>query len=107
MSDSTASGQLLQFEDMLRNVPGVQITTHGTGFAVRIRGVSSLNGSGEPLYVVDGLAMQGTVMDVLQNIRPADVARIEVLRDAGATTYYGSRGANGVIVISLKKGRDR
>jgi iron complex outermembrane receptor protein len=105
--DSLARARLVQFEDMLRSVPGVQVSSYPGGFTVRVRGPSSLVGTGEPLYVLDGQVMQGTVMETLQYLKPSDVARIEVLRDAGSTTYYGSRGANGVIVIALKKKADR
>jgi TonB-dependent SusC/RagA subfamily outer membrane receptor len=106
-NDSVARSRLARFEDMLRNVPGVLVSSSAGGFSVRVRGASSFVGTGEPLYVLDDVIMQGHPMDALQNIRPSDVARIEVLRDAGATTYYGSRGANGVILITMKKTPDR
>ncbi|MBO9659848.1 MAG: TonB-dependent receptor plug domain-containing protein, partial [Chitinophagaceae bacterium] len=67
--------------------------------AVRIRGASSINGGNDPLVVIDG--MQGGSLTTLS---PADVASVEVLKDASATAIYGSRGANGVIIVTTKKG---
>jgi TonB-dependent SusC/RagA subfamily outer membrane receptor len=99
---------------------GVQVTqnsgTPGSGIAVRVRGVSSINGSNEPLYVIDGLPLtatgsfsnigvgnQGT--NALADINPNDIASIEVLKDAAAASIYGSRGTNGVVLITTKRGK--
>lgn len=71
------------------------------GVTVRIRGVATINNSADPLYVVDGI-MVGTNANFLN---PNDVESIEVLKDASATAIYGSRGANGVIMITTKKGK--
>lgn len=86
-------------------VPGVQVSQNqsqpgGTVFSIRIRGTNSINSSSEPLYVVDGFA-GATIND----INPSDVASIDVLKDASATAIYGSRGANGVVMITTKRGR--
>ncbi len=82
--------------------PGVQVTTvngePGAGTRIRIRGGTSLNASSDPLYVVDGFA-GGAVPP------PEDIASIEILKDASATAIYGSRGANGVILITTKSGK--
>lgn len=79
---------------------------------VRIRGFSSISTSNNPLYVVDGIIMPvGTqtngsyaLNNAIDNINPADIASIEVLKDASATAIYGARGANGVILITTKRG---
>ncbi|MCD8182212.1 MAG: SusC/RagA family TonB-linked outer membrane protein [Bacteroides sp.] len=70
------------------------------GVSIRIRGVATVNGSADPLYVVDGVQV-GTSVDFLN---PADVESIEILKDASATAIYGSQGANGVILITTKPG---
>ena len=74
----------------------------GAGPAIRIRGSSSINASNEPLYVVDGFPlMSGDISD----INPADIESMEILKDASATAIYGSRGANGVVMITTKTGK--
>lgn len=75
----------------------------GAGLNVRIRGTNSIQGSNEPLYVVDGFPIFGNNPTVLNN---SDIASIEILKDASATAIYGSRGANGVVLISTKKGAE-
>ena len=83
--------------------PGVRvISVPGQGIAVRIRGATSVSGSNEPLYVVDGFPLAANT-DGLIAINPGDIAKIEVLKDAGSIAEYGVRGANGVVVISTKK----
>ena len=86
-------------------VPGVQVTQNqsqpgGTVFSVRIRGTNSINSSSEPLYVVDGFAGAD-----VSTLNPTDIQSIDVLKDASATAIYGSRGANGVIIITTRRGR--
>ena len=85
-------------------VAGVQVITGsgqpGTNATIRIRGVGSLNGSSAPLYVVDGIPYDGDI----SSIDPGDIASTTILKDATAASLYGSRGANGVIVITTKKG---
>ena len=94
-------------ELLLGRVPGVEVMRLGGGeFSVRIRGASSFVGGGEPLYVIDGMPIDRRGFRiVLAGISPNDVARIDVLKDAGATASYGSQGANGVILISTKRRR--
>lgn len=87
-------------------VAGVQVLQQGNGIAVRIRGTSSINGSNEPLYVVDGVPLTTGPGGVLA-INPYDVKSIEVLKRASETAYYGVRGANGVILVTTKRGDDR
>jgi TonB-linked SusC/RagA family outer membrane protein len=105
-------GNIVTPENLLSGrVAGVSITTSGapgSGSQIRIRGGSSLNASNNPLIVVDGLPMSGTAggsRGVLATINPNDIESFSILKDASATAIYGSRGANGVIIITTKKGR--
>ena len=77
----------------------------GSGTTVRIRGNSSIFGNNEPLYVVDGIPLGENVGGMEQIVNPNDVESIEILKDASAAAIYGSRGANGVVLITTKKGR--
>jgi TonB-linked SusC/RagA family outer membrane protein len=84
---------------------GVDITTNqrpGEVGRIRIRGNRSINASNEPLYVIDGIPLSASEVTA---INPNDIASIEVLKDASATAIYGSRGANGVILITYKEGK--
>jgi TonB-linked SusC/RagA family outer membrane protein len=86
-------------------VPGVDIVSTGNkpgdGVRVRVRGQRSLKASNDPLYVLDGIPMAGGIGD----LNPSDIESIEVLKDASATAIYGSRGANGVVLVTSTKGR--
>ena len=86
--------------------PGVQVTQNtgapGGNVSVRIRGTNSVQGSNEPLYVVDGFPTSGSNPTILNN---SDIESIEILKDASATAIYGSRGANGVVLITTKQGK--
>lgn len=86
-------------------IAGVQVSSKdgglGDNFSITIRGVGSLTQSTEPLYVVDGFPLESSNMGALN---PNDIESIDVLKDASATAIYGSRGANGVIIITTKKG---
>lgn len=119
-SDLTGSVSSIKAEDltsapshsvdqMLRGkAAGLQVYTGsnepGASATIRIRGTSSVHGSNDPLYVVDGFPI-GSAGN-LKAISPDDIESIEVLKDASAAAIYGSRGANGVIMITTKKGRD-
>ena len=106
--------QLLQGQ-----VAGVQMTNMsgvlGSAAAIRVRGPSSINAGGNPLFVIDGVPLNdrdysaaqgaGAGLNPLNDINPNDIASMTVLKDAGATAIYGSRGANGVILITTKKGK--
>lgn len=93
-------------------ITGVQVNTNsgrpGGQTNVRIRGFSSINTSNNPLYVIDGVALplgaQSQNSSAIDYINPSDVASVEVLKDASSTAIYGARGANGVILISTKRG---
>jgi TonB-linked SusC/RagA family outer membrane protein len=93
---------------------GVQITQNsaapGGSISVRIRGTNSINGTSEPLYVIDGIQISNTggINDIspLSSINPTDIESVEVLKDASATAIYGSLGANGVVLITTKRGKN-
>ncbi|PSR56494.1 SusC/RagA family protein [Adhaeribacter arboris] len=110
------------FEKALQGgTPGIQVTQSsgqpGTSATIRIRGGNSINGGNEPLYVIDGFpiyndnreisagALSGASINALSTINPNDIESIEVLKDASATAIYGSRGANGVVLITTKRGK--
>ncbi len=91
----------------------------GGGISIRIRGGSSINGNNEPLYVVDGFPIENDIeasspgnggrdktvpFNPLNSLNPADIEAVDVLKDASATAIYGARGANGVIIITTKRG---
>jgi len=111
-----STDQLLQGQ-----VAGVHVTTNssrpGGGTSVRIRGTGSITSGSEPLYVIDGVPIYNDNKSVpgtggnrvapnpLAGINPQDIESIEVLKDASATAIYGSRGANGVVLITTKQGR--
>jgi TonB-linked SusC/RagA family outer membrane protein len=73
----------------------------GAGLSVRIRGANSITGSNEPLYVIDGY-----IGGSIESVSPNDIASLEVLKDASATAIYGSRGSNGVVLITTKTGME-
>jgi TonB-dependent SusC/RagA subfamily outer membrane receptor len=84
---------------MLRRVPGVQVDEHSGGrISVVIRGRNTFQGGREPLYVLDGMVIQG-----IDGLNPMNIESITVLKNADATAVYGSRGANGVILIRSKR----
>ena len=94
-------------------VSGIQINQNsaapGGNVSVRIRGTNSINGTSEPLYVVDGIQISngGGITDVspLSTINPNDIESVEVLKDASASAIYGARAANGVVLITTKRGK--
>lgn len=99
---------------MVGKIAGVDVITAGgtpgAGAQIRVRGGSSLNASNDPLYVIDGLTIDGNtakgMSNILAMINPNDIETFTVLKDASATAIYGSRASNGVIIITTKKGRD-
>lgn len=76
-------------------------TTIGTGGEIRIRGNRSITGNNNPLIIVDGMAYGGSIND----INPETITSVDILKDASATAIYGSRGANGIIIITTKRGK--
>ena len=123
-SDLTKATNLNLQQALQGRSPGVQIYQKsgepGSAMSVQIRGITSITGNNDPLYVIDGLPVNdgvavspasvgGTTSNpnnrtALSSINPADIASIEILKDASATAIYGSRGANGVVLITTKKG---
>jgi TonB-dependent starch-binding outer membrane protein SusC len=117
---SDVTGSLVRVtEESLREVPvanvtqalqgraaGVEINTTssrpGAGAQIRVRGSRSLTGSNDPLIVVDGIPFNGDIND----INPSDIVALDVLKDASATAIYGSRGSNGVILVSTRRGKN-
>ena len=115
----TNADQMLQGK-----VAGVQVTQNsgapGGATSVRIRGASSLNSSNEPLYIIDGVPMGGntsiggfdwmggsngqTTVNPLASIAPSDIVSIDVLKDASACAIYGAAGANGVVMVTTRRG---
>lgn len=118
-SDAIRDVPSLSFENaMSGKVAGLQITTlsgqAGSTSSIRVRGIGSMNASNEPLYVVDGVPVISgnvsqmgiyTTSNVMSTINPNDIESISVLKDAAASSLYGSRAANGVIVITTKQGK--
>jgi len=85
---------------------GVQFTSSngdptGSSTTIRIRGIGSMSAGSSPLYIVDGMPYEGSI----QNLNPQDIESMTVLKDAAASAIYGARGANGVIIITTKKGK--
>lgn len=110
------------FQDALQgNASGLQVTSSdgapGAGISVRVRGIGSISASNEPLYVIDGIPVTsgsvsetdfgngGRSSNVLSSINPNDIENLVVLKDAASTAIYGSRGANGVVLITTKSGK--
>ena len=133
-SDLTGAISSIGAEDLMRGTPtdfgsglqgkiaGVQVNRNdgapGAGISITIRGANSTSTSTQPLYVIDGIPFEAssapksganennnTVDNPLAMINPADIENIEVLKDASATAIYGSRGANGVVLITTKQGK--
>ena len=112
--DEMSKGITSSASDMLvGKIAGVDVLTEGgkpgAGAQIRIRGGASLNATNEPLYVIDGLAIDNNGVSGMSNplamINPNDIESFTVLKDASATAIYGSRASNGVIIITTKKGR--
>ncbi|MBQ7869584.1 MAG: TonB-dependent receptor [Prevotella sp.] len=112
--DEKNHGLITNAQDMIQGkIAGVNVISNdgapGGGATILIRGGSSLNATNEPLIVIDGLAMDNQGVKGLSNplsmVNPNDIESFTVLKDASATAIYGSRGSNGVIIITTKKGR--
>ena len=112
--DTKNKGLVVNAQDMMQGkIAGVNVTSDGGspggGSTIRIRGGSSLNASNNPLIVIDGVPMDNNGVKGLSNplsmVNPQDIESFNVLKDASATAIYGSRGSNGVIIITTKKGR--
>ncbi len=114
--------QVSSFERVLQGaVSGVQVTQvsgqPGSAVSIRIRGGNSITAGNEPLYVIDGFPVynnnadasagvaSGPNINALSGLNPSDIESIDILKDASATAIYGSRGANGVVVVTTKRGK--
>jgi TonB-linked SusC/RagA family outer membrane protein len=125
--DDFNKGSVTTPEQMMQGrIAGVQITSNngepGSGSQIRVRGLSTFRSGSQPLYVVDGIpldfassspkgangsALNGApATNPLNFINPGDIQSIDILKDASAAAIYGSRGANGVIIITTKKGKE-
>lgn len=121
-TDQLTDTPVTSFEKALSgNVPGLQVSSAsgqpGASSEIRIRGIGSFSADQNPLYVIDGVPVttsttgmklsgeEGNTQSPLSTINPADIASITVLKDAAASSLYGSRAANGVIVITTKQGK--
>ncbi|WP_198315778.1 TonB-dependent receptor [Chitinophaga tropicalis] len=95
-------------EKLQGKMPGMQMAQAsgrpGQGMDLRIRGAASIGGSNKPLVVIDGIPMLG-VNDAINNVNPDEIETFSLLKDASATALYGSRGANGVVIITTKRGK--
>ncbi|MCC6288307.1 MAG: TonB-dependent receptor [Chitinophagaceae bacterium] len=85
---------------------GVQVVRSSgqpqAGFSIRIRGTSSITAGSEPLYIIDGVPMEG-----INDINPSDIENITILKDASSAAIYGNRGANGVVLVTTKRGKNQ
>jgi len=120
-SDAIKDVPSLSFENAMNGrISGVQIATSsgqaGSTSSIRVRGIGSMNASNEPLYVIDGVPVVSgnssqlsgyiyTSNNLMSTINPSDIESITILKDAAASSLYGSRAANGVVVITTKKGK--
>jgi len=109
VSPTEADARVNRIEDLLQaRVPGLEVLPLSNGmYTLRIRGRHSItgrSGDDEPLLVIDDVPVpQGSLGSALAGMAPRDVGRIDVLKDAAASSIYGSRGANGVIIITTKR----
>lgn len=113
-SQAVAQSVTTSIEQVLQGrAAGVSVQANngapGSSSSIRIRGISSLTGSNEPIFVIDGVIIDNTTSSVNSNplsmINPSDIVSMDVLKDASATAIYGSRAANGVIIVTTKRGK--
>ena len=99
------SAQYARIEELLiARAPLLDVRPAGNGrFSLRVRGRTSLSGNAPPLIVVDGMQFGEGGIEALASLAPREVERVEVLRDIGETGIYGSRGANGVVLVTTRR----
>jgi TonB-dependent SusC/RagA subfamily outer membrane receptor len=103
-ADQWKGQQVAQPEELFAGrFPGVSVYRVEGGVRVAIRGATSIAGDNQPLYVIDGMAIEPGPGGALMGINPNDIETIEVLKDVGSTSLYGVRGANGVILIKTQR----
>ncbi len=122
VSRTALSQPAVAFDNLLQGaVPGVAVTQSssqpGSGSTIRVRGGNSISFGNDPLYVIDGFlvynnnnytnsgATNGASVNALSTINPSDIESVEILKDASATAIYGSHGANGVVIITTRRGK--
>ncbi|HEY9427979.1 MAG TPA: TonB-dependent receptor [Gemmatimonadaceae bacterium] len=120
-SEQLANTPSASIESALQGkAPGVQVMENagnpGNGLSIRVRGPASINAGNQPLYVVDGvpiiqdsygqLGMGGQDVTAVSGLNPDEIASIDILKDAAASAIYGSRGSNGVVMITTKRGQE-
>jgi TonB-dependent SusC/RagA subfamily outer membrane receptor len=98
-------GSNITLDNYLRRVSGVTVQGDGANAKVTVRGINSFVSNPDPLYIINGTAINGGYATIYNMVNPVDIKSVTVLKDAGSTAIYGSRGANGVIVVSLKTKR--
>jgi TonB-linked SusC/RagA family outer membrane protein len=113
-SDAISKSVITSIDQVLQGrAAGVQMQQNsgipGGSSSIRIRGINSLNASNEPIFVIDGVVIDGSTgsntSNAMASINPSDIVSMDILKDASATAIYGSRGANGVILITTKRGQ--
>jgi len=90
-------------DQLMARFPGVTVVRTNRGTVIRIRGATSLNGTNEPLYVIDGIRVRPGLDGGLSGLDPHDIEMIQVLKDAVSMVTYGGDAANGVILITTKR----
>ncbi|AWW00227.1 TonB-dependent receptor plug domain-containing protein [Arcticibacterium luteifluviistationis] len=90
-------------ENYLRQMPGLNVNGSGYNASVTVRGVKTMYGASEVLFVVDGVPLSGGLGEVQALVQVRDIANLTILKDGSATALYGNRGGNGVIIIKTKK----
>lgn len=103
----TKNIQNLPLVDYLRRVPGLTVSGYGSGTDIRIRGLSTINGDNSPLYVIDNQPVGQNYTRAASMVDTNDISSVSVLKDAPSTMPYGTRGANGVILIKTKRRESR
>ncbi len=119
-NDLTGSVSVVSSEDLMTNNPanlgqalqgraaGVSVTSNsgqpGANSSIKVRGIGSISGGADPLFVIDGMIVDNPF--IINTINPADIESVSVLKDASSTAIYGARGANGVIVMETKRGKE-
>ncbi len=103
-SSSTVDAQttIVGLDVYLRGLSGVTVAGDGASAQIVVHGIGSVLSSNEPLFILDGVALSGGYAAAYQTINSIDIKRVTVLKDAASTAIYGSRGGNGVIVITRK-----
>lgn len=118
-NDATSIAASSFNEQIQGQAPGLIVSsssgTPGSATFVRLRGTTSINAGNDPLYIIDGVPINSTALQTISNggqtvnplsdLNPNDIENIEVLKDASATAVYGARGANGVILVTTKRGK--